>query len=93
MTRIDEIVDGIYRICTPVDVGGYDFQFNQFLIDDERPALIHTGMHGMYDDVGGSLGRETIPDFVRALREESFAFQGMVLGRELGVGTADAKGS
>ncbi len=39
MTRIDEIVDGIYRICTPVDVGGFDFQFNQFLIDDERSAL------------------------------------------------------
>ena len=47
-------------------------------IEQLDPAWIH-GMHG------GSLARETIPDFVRALRDEPFAFQGMVLGRELGV--------
>jgi len=49
MTRIDEIVDGIYRIsANPKDspVG-----FNQFLIDDEQPALIHTGMAPMYEGV------------------------------------------
>jgi flavorubredoxin len=51
-TRVDEIVDGIHRISTTLHFeGGLDFQFNQFLIDDERPALIHTGMHQMYDDV------------------------------------------
>jgi glyoxylase-like metal-dependent hydrolase (beta-lactamase superfamily II) len=50
LARIDEIVDGIYRISTTYS-GGLDFQFNQFLIDDERPALIHTGMYAMYDDV------------------------------------------
>jgi hypothetical protein len=48
------------------------------------PAWIH-GMHG------GSLARETIPSFVRALHEEPFAFQGKVLGRELaGSGAAPA---
>jgi flavorubredoxin len=49
MARIDEIVGGIYRISTmPKDspVG-----FNQFLIDDEHPALIHTGMAPMYEDI------------------------------------------
>jgi flavorubredoxin len=51
MARVDEIVDGIYRISTTIPLDDYDFQFNQFLIDDERPALIHTGMHAMYDDV------------------------------------------
>ncbi len=52
MARVDEIVDGIYRISTTFSLpNGIDFQFAQFLIDDERPALIHTGMHGMYDDV------------------------------------------
>jgi len=51
MTRIDEIVDGIYRICTTVAAAGRPFQFNQFLIDDERPALIHTGMHQLYEPV------------------------------------------
>jgi flavorubredoxin len=51
MARVDEIVDGIYRISTTVSGEGFDFQFNQFVIDDERPALIHTGMHQMYEEV------------------------------------------
>jgi flavorubredoxin len=55
VARIDEIVDGIYRISTTFDLDGLDFQFNQFLIDDERPALIHTGMYPMYDDVHGAI--------------------------------------
>ena len=33
---------------------------------------------------GGSLGRETVTGFVQALREEPIAYQGKVLGRELG---------
>jgi hypothetical protein len=48
MARVDELVDGIYRISTTVQLPGTDFQFNQFLIDDERPAFIHTGMYGLY---------------------------------------------
>jgi flavorubredoxin len=48
-TRIDEIVDGIYRISSWQEP--YGITFNQFLIADERPALIHTGMHHLYDDV------------------------------------------
>jgi flavorubredoxin len=51
MARIDEITDGVYRISTTTENDGFAFQFNQFLIDDERPALIHTGMHGMYEGV------------------------------------------
>ena len=77
MTQIDELVDGIYRISTTFALDGLDFQFNQFPIDDERPALIHTGMHG------GSFAREAIPFYVRALHEEPFAYNGKVLGREL----------
>jgi hypothetical protein len=46
MARIDELVHEIYRISTTLS-DGFDFQFNQFRIDDERPALIHTGMYGM----------------------------------------------
>jgi hypothetical protein len=41
MARIDEIVGAIHRISTTIDADGLAFQFNQFLIDDERPALIH----------------------------------------------------
>jgi flavorubredoxin len=48
-TRIDHIAGGIYRIATWVSE--YGITFNQFLIDDERPALIHTGNYDMYDVV------------------------------------------
>ena len=46
-TRIDEIVGGIYRISTWQEP--YGITFNQFLIDDERPTLIHTGMRDLHD--------------------------------------------
>jgi flavorubredoxin len=59
MARIDEIVHGIYRISTTTQPAG--FQFNQFLIDDERPALIHTGMHQMYEDVRDAVARVLDP--------------------------------
>jgi flavorubredoxin len=48
-TRIDQIVGGIYRIATMTEP--YGITFNQFLIDDERPTLIHTGEHGAYENV------------------------------------------
>jgi hypothetical protein len=32
---------------------------------------------------GGSLTREALPHYVRALRERDFAFRGRLLGREL----------
>jgi hypothetical protein len=43
---ISEITDGIYRISGFVNTFG--ITFNQFLIDDEKPMLIHTGPIGMY---------------------------------------------
>ena len=46
-----EVGDRIYRISTTVGLGAEAFQFNQFLIDDERPTLIHTGMYHMYEGV------------------------------------------
>jgi flavorubredoxin len=61
MARIDEITDGIYRISTTVDVDGGAFQFNQFLVDDERPALIHTGMYGMYEAVRDAVAEVVDP--------------------------------
>src|ERR1700737_2226618 len=79
MTRIDEIVDGIYRISTSVDVG-FEFQFNQFLIDDERPALIHTGMHALYDDIRAAVGEVLDPgklEYVALLHFESDECGGM----------------
>lgn len=48
-TRIDHITDGIYRISTWTP--HYHITFNQFLIADERPTLIHTGEYGTYDAI------------------------------------------
>jgi flavorubredoxin len=48
-TRIDQIVGGIYRIATMTEP--YGITFNQFVIDDERPTLIHTGEYGVYENV------------------------------------------
>jgi flavorubredoxin len=48
-TRIDHITGGIYRISS-LD-NPYGITFNQFLIDDERPTLIHTGEYGAYENV------------------------------------------
>lgn len=42
-TRVDHITGGIYRISTFTP--DFHITFNQFLIDDERPMLIHTGEH------------------------------------------------
>ena len=42
MAQVDKLADGIYRISS-MDPG-FSISVNQFLIDDERPTLIHTGM-------------------------------------------------
>ena len=60
MAHIDEIVDGIYRISTP-PARGTPITFNQFLIDDELPTLIHTGVHDAYDDIRKAIGEVLDP--------------------------------
>ncbi|MEO9363983.1 MAG: hypothetical protein ABI348_08795 [Nitrososphaera sp.] len=57
-TSVSEITDGIYRISGFVD--DYGITFNQFLIDDEKPTLIHTGPIGMYEAVAERV-KEVIP--------------------------------
>ena len=49
MARIDQGADGIYRISSFAPAP--NMSFNQFLIADERPALIHTGTYPLYEDV------------------------------------------
>jgi flavorubredoxin len=58
-TRIDQIVGEIYRISTWQDP--YGITFNQFLIDDECPTLIHTGMHGLYDGIRKAIAQVLDP--------------------------------
>src|SRR3990170_4435894 len=49
-TNVHEIVDGIYRISTPVgpEVIPGGLSFNQYLVLDEQPLLFHTGLRKMF---------------------------------------------
>jgi flavorubredoxin len=58
-TRIDHITGGIYRISSWADP--YGITFNQFLIDDELPALVHTGEHGAYDGIRSAISEVLDP--------------------------------
>lgn len=51
MAEVTEIAQGIYRICSQRAGQAVPLSFNQFLIDDERPTLIHTGYYQSYDAV------------------------------------------
>jgi flavorubredoxin len=77
-TRIDHLVGGIYRIATWVPAAG--ITFNQFLIDDERPALIHTGTHDLYEAVRSAVAEVLDPGrlaFVALLHFEADECGGM----------------
>jgi flavorubredoxin len=45
-SRVDEIAPDLYRVSTFHP--DYGMQFNQFLLDDEEPVLIHTGFKTMF---------------------------------------------
>jgi flavorubredoxin len=85
--KIAEINDGIYRIAGFVDT--YGITFNQFLINDERPMLIHTGPIGMYKKIEEKV-KEVIPlqklAYVAFLHFESDEWGGMAF-----LDSADAK--
>jgi flavorubredoxin len=77
-TEISEIKDGIYRISG--FVGDFGITYNQFLIDDDQPTLIHTGPFGMYDKIEEKV-KEVIPleklTYVAFLHFESDEWGGM----------------
>jgi flavorubredoxin len=85
--KITEINNGIYRIAGFVDTFG--ITFNQFLIDDEQPTLIHTGPIGMYKKIEEKV-KEVIPlkklAYVAFLHFESDEWGGMAF-----LDSADAK--
>jgi flavorubredoxin len=58
-THIDHIVAGIYRISTFSEEFG--ISFNQFLIDDEHPTLIHTGTYDHYEGVASAISEVLDP--------------------------------
>jgi flavorubredoxin len=58
-TAVDEIAEGIYRICSylPDASPGEGFTFNQFLLDAEEPMLFHCGPRLLYPDIAEATGR------------------------------------
>ena len=63
MARIDHLIGGIYRISTFAPEKR--ISFNQFLIDDDAPALIHTGAFPMYADVRAAIAQVLDPSRLR----------------------------
>jgi flavorubredoxin len=69
-THIDEIADGIYRICTPMPTVPGGFTFNQYLILDDEPLLFHTGPRRLFPLVRQAIDA-VLP--VERLRHVSFS--------------------
>ena len=69
-TNVHEVAVGIYRINTPVQLGGGGgFSFNQYLIVDDAPLLFHTGSRKMFP-----LVREAVASVMPAERLRYVAF-------------------
>ncbi len=48
-TNLHEIAPDIYRINTPIALpDGSGFNFNQYLVADDEPLVVHTGMRGLF---------------------------------------------
>jgi flavorubredoxin len=47
-TRVDEVADGIYRICARFDVIPGGFTYNSYLVVDDEPLLFHTGLRKLF---------------------------------------------
>jgi flavorubredoxin len=58
-TRIDAVGDDVYRIATFDPT--YGISFNQFLIADDRPTLIHTGTWQVYNAVRSAIAKVLDP--------------------------------
>ena len=55
--RVDEVSDGIFRLNHAVATPGGDFSFNQYLIVDEQPLLVHTGPRRLFAAVRDAIAR------------------------------------
>src|ERR1035437_7152704 len=55
MAQLDKIIEGVYRISSTAGPGG--FSFNQFLIQDEKNSLIHTGAVQQFQAVVESVNK------------------------------------
>lgn len=64
-TRVDEVADGIYRICTPLDVIPGGFTFNSYLIADDEPVLFHAGFRKLFALTAEAVGKVMPVDRLR----------------------------
>ena len=65
-TVVDEIAEGIYRICTfSPDAATEGFTFNQFLLDAEEPLLFHCGPRKMFPEIAEAAERVLALDRLR----------------------------
>jgi flavorubredoxin len=62
-TTVTEIARDLYRIST--FHSGFGIQFNQFLLKDEEPFLMHTGMRKMFDATLEGIARIVEPARLR----------------------------
>ena len=72
--QISEISDGIYRIAGFNNTFG--ITYNQFLVDDRQPMLIHTGPIGMYKKIEEKIKLQKLA-YVAFLHFESDEWGGM----------------
>ncbi|MEX6504680.1 hypothetical protein [Pseudomonas zhanjiangensis] len=63
MTTVSEIAPDLFRISTYVPEA--DLQFNQFLLRDEQPLLLHTGMRGLFPAVRDAVATLIEPSTLR----------------------------
>src|SRR5881409_479745 len=63
------IPDGIYRISTPLpmDLAPGGFTFNQYLVVDKEPLLLHTGPRGLFASVRRARAAARAPELDRLL--------------------------
>lgn len=64
-TNIHEVADGIYRINTAVQSPGGAFSFNQYLIVDDKPMILHTGPRRMFSLISKAIAAILPPERLR----------------------------
>jgi flavorubredoxin len=56
-TRVDEVAQGIFRICTPMDVLPGGFTFNSYLVNGDEPLLFHTGWRKLFQATSDAISK------------------------------------
>jgi len=63
MVKIDEVADDVYRISVLYE--DINLQFNHFLVKDDEPVLIHSGLNAMFGDVREGVSKIINPSELR----------------------------